>query len=142
MTFKKTDDVGRSTKISEEEMEKEEIHVEVEHVDTRLNNPDEIEVKEIDNDYLMARDRSRWVISSTQRTGYRYLITLALISASEVLDEEPRDYNEAVRSRNKTEWLKSMDDEMKYLHDNNTWELIEKPVGSRLVNCKWCQSSA
>ena len=42
-----------------------------------------------------------------------------------------------MRSRNKTEWLKAMDDEMKSLHDNNTLELIKKPAGARLVSCKW-----
>ena len=26
---------------------------------------------------------------------------------------------------------------MKSLHDNNTWELIEKPIGARLVGCKY-----
>lgn len=30
-----------------------------------------------------------------------------------------------------------MDDEMKSLLDNHTWELIEKPAGARLVCCKW-----
>lgn len=34
MAFKKIDDVGRNAKISEEEMEHEEILVEVEHSDT------------------------------------------------------------------------------------------------------------
>ena len=33
--------------------------------------------------------------------------------------------------------MKAMDDEMKYLHDNNTWELIKKPAGAKLVSCKW-----
>lgn len=60
----------------------------------------------------------------------------AVISASEVLDEEPIYYKEAMRSRNKTEWIKVMDDEMKSLHDNHTWEMIEKPIGSRLVSGK------
>lgn len=41
-----------------------------------------------------------------------------------------------MRSQNKTEWLKAMDDEMKTLHDNNTWEMKEKPAGARLVTCK------
>lgn len=40
-------------------------------------------------------------------------------------------------SRNKTECLKAIGDEIKSLHDNNTWELIEKPVGVSLVSCKW-----
>ncbi|KAI5411922.1 hypothetical protein KIW84_056842 [Lathyrus oleraceus] len=28
-----------------------------------------------------------------------------------------------------------MDDEIKSLHDNHTWELIKKPAGARLVSC-------
>ena len=115
-------------------MEQEEIHVEVEHIDAELHNPYEVEEEghvadedeETDNDYLLARYRSRRVIKPPQRLGYANLIAFALISTSEVLNEEPRDYKEVVRSRNKIEWLKAMDDEMKYLHDNNTWELIDK----------------
>lgn len=61
----------------------------------------------------------------------------ALISAGEVLDEEPRYYKEATRSRNKTEWIISMDDEIKSLHDNHALDMIEKPVGAKLVSCKW-----
>lgn len=30
-----------------------------------------------------------------------------------------------------------MDDEMKSLHDNNTWEMMEKLARARLVNCNW-----
>ena len=30
-----------------------------------------------------------------------------------------------------------MDDEIKSLHDNNTWELIKKPSGARVVRSKW-----
>ena len=39
---------------------------------------------------------------------------------SEVLGEEPRDHKEVMRSQNKNEWLKAMDDEIKSLYDNNT----------------------
>ena len=95
------------------------------------------EVEETIDDYLLARDRSRRVIKPPQRLGYADLIAYALISTSEVPDEEPRDYKKVMRSRNKTEWLKVMDDEMKSLHDNHTWELIKKPTGARLVSCKW-----
>lgn len=85
----------------------------------------------------MSRDRSRRIIKPPQRLGYADLIAYALISASEVLDDEPIDYKEAIKSRNKTEWLKAMNDEMKSLHDNHTLELIKKPSGARLVSCKW-----
>lgn len=77
-------------------------------------------ISKIFNDYLLARDRSRRVIKLPQRLSYAYLIAFTLISASEVLNEEPRDYKEFVRSLNKTEWLKAMEYKMKSLHDNNT----------------------
>ena len=69
-TFKKTGDAGRSAEISDEELEQVEIPVEVEHSDAELHDPDEVEEEteaavedeETDNDYLLARDRSRRVI--------------------------------------------------------------------------------
>lgn len=30
-----------------------------------------------------------------------------------------------------------MDDAIKYLHNNNIWNLIKGRAGSKLVNCKW-----
>src|SRR3954465_5682219 len=129
MAFKKTDDVGRSTETSDEEVEQVEIPVEVEHVDAELHIPDEVEeeaedaeVEETDDDYLLSRDRSRRVIKAPRSGGYADLTAYALVAASEVLAYEPRDYKEVMRSRNKTEWLKAMDDEMKTPHDNDTWE--------------------
>ena len=117
----------------------------MEHIVVELHIPNEVreeveddeEVEEIVENYILARYGTRRVIKPPQRLGYADLIAYALISASEVLDEEPRDHKEVMRSQNKTEWLKAMDDEMKSLHDNNTWELIKKPAGARLVSCKW-----
>ena len=111
MDFKKTDDVSRSAETSDKELEQGEIPVEVEHSDAELHNPDEVkqeaedavEDEETVDDYLQARDRSRRVIKPPQRLGYTDLIAYALISVNEVLDEEPRDYKEIMRSRNKTD---------------------------------------
>jgi hypothetical protein len=107
MDFKKTDDVSRNARISEEEMEQEEILIEVEHVDVELRIPDQVEEEAQDvedteedeetvDDYLLARDRPRRVIKPPQMLGYANLIAYALISTSEVLDEEPRDYKEVI----------------------------------------------
>src|ERR1051325_11967287 len=99
MAFKKTNDVGRSAEVSDKELEQVEIPVEVEHVDAELHIPDKVEeaedadeVEETTDDYLLARDRTQRVIKPPQRFGYADLIAYALISASEVLDEEPRDH--------------------------------------------------
>ncbi|XP_050902779.1 uncharacterized protein LOC127115231 [Lathyrus oleraceus] len=88
--------------IRQEELEHEEILVKVEHVDADLRIPDQVkeeaqdaehieEVEEIVDDYLLARNTPRRVIKPPQRLGYADLIAYGLISASEVLDEEPRD---------------------------------------------------
>ena len=42
MAFKKTDDVGRSVEISDEELEQGVIPVEVEHVDAELRIPNKL----------------------------------------------------------------------------------------------------
>src|SRR4051812_10673102 len=82
-------------------------------------------VKSKKNHGMLKKLRLRKVIKPPQRLGHAYLIVFALISTSEVLDEGPRYYKKSVRSRNKTKWLKAMDEEMKSLHDNHTWEQIE-----------------
>ena len=106
----------------------------MEHVNAELRIPNKVEeevedaeeVVETVNDYLLERDRTRRVIKPPHRLGYADLIAYAIISVSEVLEEEPRDHKDVMRSINKTEWLKAMDDEMKSLHDNLTWGLIKK----------------
>lgn len=50
---------------------------------------------------------------------------------------EPRNYNEAMLSPQKTEWIGAMHDEMRSLSDNNTWELVELPNDRRAIGCKW-----
>src|ERR1044072_5311851 len=66
MAFKKTDNVGRSAEVSDEELEHVEIPVEMEHVDVELHisykvkeAEDADEVEETAADYLLARDRKR-----------------------------------------------------------------------------------
>ena len=37
----------------------------------------------------------------------------------------------------KEKWLKVMQDEMKSLHDNHTYELVDLPKGKRILKNKW-----
>ncbi|CAL9015461.1 unnamed protein product, partial [Prunus brigantina] len=52
-------------------------------------------------------------------------------------DDIPSAYKEAVRSSESVEWKKSMDEEMKSLHKNETWELVQLPNGKKAIGCKW-----
>lgn len=111
MEFNKIDDVVRNVEIFVEELEQEQNLVKVKYSDIKLYNPYEVkedaqvtdEDEETKNDYMLEREISRRVIKPPKRLGYVDLVAFALISASKVLDEEPRDYKEALRSRNKTE---------------------------------------
>jgi len=54
-----------------------------------------------------------------------------------MLDEEPFSVSSALRSKESTKLLDAMKEEMKSLYQNNTSTLVSRPMGSRLVNCKW-----
>ena len=50
---------------------------------------------------------------------------------------EPKNYQEVLLHDEKKEWLRVMYEEMKSLHKNNTYELMELPKGKRALKNKW-----
>lgn len=50
---------------------------------------------------------------------------------------EPATYNEAIRSKGSKLRLSAMEHELKSLHLNKIWNLVEKPAGKKIVDCKW-----
>ncbi|RVW80054.1 Retrovirus-related Pol polyprotein from transposon TNT 1-94 [Vitis vinifera] len=64
-------------------------------------------------------------------------MTYTLSAASEVDDQEPLSYKEAIKSRHNKHWVKSMHEEMKSLEKKQTWILVKKPENQKLVGCKW-----
>ena len=79
---------------------------------------------------MLARDRTTRTIYPHQRLGYADLIAFALVSAIEVHDEEPRNFKYAMRNKEREKWMIALNDEIKSLHDNNTWSMIKRPIGS------------
>lgn len=65
------------------------------------------------------------------------LISYALVVAGNVTSEEPDNFKQAMRSKDKTKWMAAMEEEMAFLKKNNTWTLVKKPVDHKLVGCKW-----
>ena len=50
---------------------------------------------------------------------------------------EPECYKETMEDEHKNQWIEAMQDEMKYLHENHTYELVKLPKGMRALKNKW-----
>ena len=50
---------------------------------------------------------------------------------------EPECYEEAMEDEHKNQWIEAMQDEMKSLHENHTYELVKLPKGMRALKNKW-----
>ena len=50
---------------------------------------------------------------------------------------EPENYQEILLHDEKKKWLKAMYEDMKFLHKNNTYELMKLPKGTRALKNKW-----
>jgi len=85
--------------------------------------------------YQLARDRAKRQTRLPRRYGYANLITYALEAAHEIDDEEPKTFNEAIRSKFRTKWKEVMDDEILSLHNNETCKLVERSEKRRIVGC-------
>lgn len=110
-------------------------HVEVESDSEEENGVgDQTEAHE---SYNIARDRPRREIVPPSRLGDYDLAAFALIAAIEVSLDEPRDYQEAMRSKDTKLWGEGMDDEMKSLEGNKTWRLVKRPKDRKVIGCKW-----
>ncbi|KAH9677438.1 Timeless family protein [Citrus sinensis] len=52
-------------------------------------------------------------------------------------DDIPNTFGEAFRSSESDQWKLVIEEEMKSLHQNQTWELVELPKGKRAIGNKW-----
>ncbi|KAH9701426.1 hypothetical protein KPL71_024990 [Citrus sinensis] len=52
-------------------------------------------------------------------------------------DEEPSTFHEALNSSDVALWMTAMQEEIKALHKNKTWELVPLPHGRKAIGNKW-----
>lgn len=65
------------------------------------------------------------------------LISYALVVAGNITSEEPDNFKQAMRSKDKTKWMAAMEEKMASLKKNNIWTLVKKSIDQKLVGCKW-----
>lgn len=51
--------------------------------------------------------------------------------------QEPVRYKDAISCNKKKEWVAAMEEEMKSLKENQTWELVKLPQDQKTIGCKW-----
>ena len=51
--------------------------------------------------------------------------------------EEPATYRYAIGSTDSEAWLGAMRSEIKFIDDNQVWNLVDLPDGARSIECKW-----
>lgn len=110
---------------------------EAQYDSTQTSEPQVNEDKTGEGDYLLTHDRTRRDIKTRERYGYPDLIALSLVAASEVLEDEPNSFKDALAKKEKENWTIAISAEMKSLHDNHSWALIKKPVEVKIFSCKW-----
>ena len=75
-------------------------------------------------------------IKPPQKYAYVDLVVYALTMVESIENEEPHTYHEVITSREFTQWIVAMIEEIEYLQNNYTWQLVEKPKNQKIVDCK------
>ncbi|KAE8963868.1 hypothetical protein PF011_g28877 [Phytophthora fragariae] len=52
-------------------------------------------------------------------------------------DDAPTTYQQAIKSKEASEWVKAMNSELKAHADNGSWRLIRRTAGVRPIGCRW-----
>jgi len=50
---------------------------------------------------------------------------------------EPATYTEAVVSGDREKWIFAMQEEMRSLEENDTWDVVHLPKQKKAIRCKW-----
>ncbi|CAM8916933.1 unnamed protein product [Rhodiola kirilowii] len=87
--------------------------------------------------YTLVRDRERRTHKKPVRYGYEDVVDFAFSVTADVPENEPKTVKEALNSEHGDLWYQAMQDEINSLHKNNTWKLVKKPHGVKVVDSKW-----
>ena len=53
------------------------------------------------------------------------------------LEDDLISLNEAKLNIHATKWSNATNDELKFMKNNDVWDLVELPKGKKLISCKW-----
>ncbi|KAK3017740.1 hypothetical protein RJ639_003096 [Escallonia herrerae] len=53
------------------------------------------------------------------------------------VESDPRTYEEAMRSQDSSFWKEAINEKIDSIMGNGTWKLVDLPLGSQPIGCKW-----
>ncbi|GJU76433.1 zinc finger, CCHC-type containing protein [Tanacetum coccineum] len=53
------------------------------------------------------------------------------------VEDDPKTFDEVIKSQDVAFWKETINDEMNFIMDNNTWVLADLPPGCKPLGCKW-----
>lgn len=74
--------------------------------------------------YILARDRKRREVKMPSKYDDFDVVDYALSAAQDIETDEPKSYQEAMRSKDRDLWNAASEDEMVSLDKNETWDLV------------------
>lgn len=119
----------------EEEEQDEVFEDPVGEIEPEVNEDVVQQVEEEHEQVEMPRRSTRSNIKQTPVKMKDYVLYQA--NADDDEDFEPKNYQEAVESKDSERWIAAMDDELRSIDENETWELTDLPVGRKAVGSKW-----
>ncbi|KAG8475436.1 hypothetical protein CXB51_032203 [Gossypium anomalum] len=80
--------------------------------------------------YSIAKNRTRREIKPPKKYALADLVSYALNVAEDIdANQEPSNYSEAISCEDSEKWMFAIQEEMKSLHKNKTWDLVKLPKG-------------
>lgn len=85
----------------------------------------------VDNPEEQTQKRSGLRTNPKQTDFYQADLALSAICI------EPTTFNEAMNSSDSDNWMAAVEDELKSLEENQTWDIVNKPNNCNVIGCKW-----
>ena len=110
--------------------------VESDHDDEQPEAPEAIPFSTRPRRDIRLPARYRDSAYGSQAYGAYALMSQALRTVA-VADDSPQSYAEAMASEHRDEWEHAMDAEIQSLEETGTWEVVDRPIGRKVVGGRW-----
>lgn len=121
----------------ETEEPKETIYMDEESREERIDEEKTQENKNEENDKNEKRTRRKPTYLQDYRCDDFHECEFTAFGVENLDEDIPKTKQEALQSDDKDKWLKAVEDELKSHEKNNTWTVIKKPEGKKVINSRW-----